>query len=468
MSRKTANGFGAQSYWNRPTKGRQRKLTPKFITNTRKAKQTTVNPPSRSPSPTPSQSPSQSSKITIVSPSRSAPQMPTMSKEEENDEKDEKSIVKLMKSTLPQFSNEVDWEMAIFELSLVLDRIWPHKDEMDITHYMTSSSHRRSFSGDMEDRADRLIYFALTLSAKKDSYAKTQILASCHKDAVPCVMKNEGKKLYQMFHSSFTMTNLHQASLPTVRAEFYSIRQKENESILKYSSRVDTIVSTMAKLGERISPGAWIYALGNGLRDEFKVSKKGILYSEDGYGTVMSVKLKLLSEEAVLQSTSKKDSISNLLKETEKSDEIAMASLTVAEKKKKSSTKTPDDSPEPALLIKGKGGKGSSKGKGNLKGRWREPQWDSTWTDWGSTARSFEPHYSPWTPSSKGKGKGKDLGKITPDKGFDPRALWCDIHQKYGHSTDWCFDNPHRTGGLPPSTEGPWCSTCNRSGHTAD
>ena len=118
MSRKTANGFGAQSYWNRPSKGRQRKLTPKFITNTQKAKQTTVNPPSRSPSPTPSQSPFQSSKITIVSPSHSVPKMPTMSKEEENDEKDEKSIAKLMKSTLPQFSNEVDWEMAIFELGL--------------------------------------------------------------------------------------------------------------------------------------------------------------------------------------------------------------------------------------------------------------------------------------------------------------------------------------------------------------
>jgi hypothetical protein len=155
--------------------------------------------------------------------------------------------------------------MAIFELSLVLDRVWPHKDEMDIMDYMTSTSYHRSYSSDMEDRADRLIYFALTMAAKKDSYAKLQIRASCYKDAVPCVMKNEGKKLYQMFQALFTMTNLHQASLPTVRAEFYSIFQKENESILKYSSRVDIIVSTMAKLCERVSTGAWIYALGNGL-----------------------------------------------------------------------------------------------------------------------------------------------------------------------------------------------------------
>ena len=98
----------------------------------------------------------------------------------------------------------------------------------------------------------------------------------------------------------FTMTNLHQASLPTVRAEFYAISQRENESILKYTARVDVIVATMAKLGERISTGAWIYALGNGLRPEFKESKDGILYSKDGYNTVLKVKTKLQNEEAVL------------------------------------------------------------------------------------------------------------------------------------------------------------------------
>jgi hypothetical protein len=87
-----------------------------------------------------------------------------------------------------------------------VDRIWPHKDEMDIMNYMTFFTYRASLSGDMEERADRLIYFALTMSAKKDSYPKMQILASCHKDAVPCVMKNEGKKLFQMFQALFTMT----------------------------------------------------------------------------------------------------------------------------------------------------------------------------------------------------------------------------------------------------------------------
>ena len=256
---KSNNGFGEQTYWNRPALGRNRKLPTKYPRIKAKAKAARVKTPSRSPSPTPSQTPSRtpshiSNASTIVSPSRSARNPHQMSQEEENDDKDEKSIVKLMKSTLPTFSNETDWEMAIFELGLVLDRIWPHKDEMDIMEYMTSHTHRQSRSGDMESRADRFIYFALTTSAKKNSYAKMQILASCHKDAVPCVLKNEGKKLYQMFQSIFTMTNLHQASLPTVRAEFYAISQKEHEIILAYSSQVDIVVSTMAKLGEPYLP----------------------------------------------------------------------------------------------------------------------------------------------------------------------------------------------------------------------
>ena len=130
---KTDNEFGAQTFWNRPPQGRQRKLPLKYPNKLKpKVKQAKVSPPSRSPSPTASQTPSQSSKVTIVSPSRSTPKMPPMSKEEENDEKDEKSIAKLMKSNLPKFSNEIDWEMAVFELGLLLDRIWPHKDEMDL------------------------------------------------------------------------------------------------------------------------------------------------------------------------------------------------------------------------------------------------------------------------------------------------------------------------------------------------
>ncbi len=119
------------------------------------------------------------------------------------------------------------------------------------------------------------------------------------------------------------MTNLHQASLPTVRVEFYAIIQGEKETVLAYTSRVDIIVATLAKLGERVSTGAWIYALGNGLRAEYKESKDGILYNKLGFDTVMSVKTKLLGEEAILTSKNKKANA--LVKANkEKDDEIAL------------------------------------------------------------------------------------------------------------------------------------------------
>ncbi len=213
--------------------------------------------------------------------------------------KDDKAMVKLMKSTLPQFSNEHDWEMAAFELTLVLDRVWPHKQALDISEYLrTTYPH---FDKDMGKRADSMIYFALTLSAKKDSFAKLQIMVASHPKAIPCVLPNEGKKLFQMFQAHFTMTIHHTANLPSMRKQFHDITQTDAETVLKYTSRVDIIVATMAKLGEQVPPGAWIYALGNGLRAEYTDTKDGILYSKDGYENVLSVKSKILSEEAILK-----------------------------------------------------------------------------------------------------------------------------------------------------------------------
>jgi hypothetical protein len=188
---KTDNEFWAQTYWNRPMKGRQRTLASKYAslslkpTTKSKATAVKVQKSSRSPSPvgfktkSPPRSPSpslsnRSSVSTVVSPHRSAHNVAHKSKEEKNDDKDEKSIFKIMKSKLLQFSNEADWEIAIFELGLVLDRVWPHADELDIADYMTSTFHHRSTSGDMKKRADRLIYFALTMASKKDSFAKLQ------------------------------------------------------------------------------------------------------------------------------------------------------------------------------------------------------------------------------------------------------------------------------------------------------
>jgi len=394
------------------------------------------------------------------------------------DAKDDKAIQKIMKSKLPTFSDEKDWEAAIFEIKLILARVWPHKEDMDITDYMTNSTYRRTHTEDLETRADHLIYYALTMSAKKDSYAKLQILSASHRNAIPCVMVNEGKKLFLLFEGQFTMTNLHQASLPTVRVEFYAIIQGEKETVLAYTSRVDIIVATLAKLGERVSTGAWIYALGNGLRAEYKESKDGILYNKPGFDTVMSVKTKILSEEAVLISKNKKANA--LVKANkEKDDEIALK-LQELKSPSDKQTKETNEPKDKALMIKGKGGKGQ-KGKGGTKGynTWNDSsQWPTQWSS--SDATSTASYANNWTPPAKGQWRLSDVATpvspsnhwTQPTKGkgngkpkVDPSTLWCDIHQDYGHSTDWCFDNPNRTGGPPLPASRRWCDSCNTFGH---
>jgi hypothetical protein len=242
---------------------------------------------------------------------------------------------------------------------------------MDIVEYLTTSYYHKShLTRDMETRADNLIYYVLTMSAEKDSYAKLQILAACHRDAIPCVMVNEGKKLYQLFQSQFTMTTFHQASLPTVRMEFYAISQSPTETILTYTSRVDIIVSTLAKLGEKVSTGAWIYALGNGLRPEYKECKDGILYNKPGFDNVLSVKTKLLSEEAIIKSKMKKESDQTRATKVVE-DEIALK----LRETKLSPEKTIKDPADKALMFKGKGSKGGPNDRKQGKGRqWNEPE----------------------------------------------------------------------------------------------
>ena len=42
------------------------------------------------------------------------------------------------------------------------------------------------------DKADKIIYHALVTAAKRDSFARKQIMAARHDDAVPQVKRNEG------------------------------------------------------------------------------------------------------------------------------------------------------------------------------------------------------------------------------------------------------------------------------------
>jgi len=191
------------------------------------------------------------------------------------------------------------------------------------------------------------------------------------------------------------MTNLHQASLPTMRAAFHAITQKEHETILAYTSRVDVIVATLAKLGEKVSTGLWIFTLGNGLRPDFKKCKDGILYNEKGFDSVLSVKQLLISEEAVLisqnkqhhqQAISKKtsdDEIALKLQETKISKQIIKSAAKEAKDKADSASKDKADKDKIAvdnalLFIKGKGGKGQPKGRDNSWNAWNENdlQWN--------------------------------------------------------------------------------------------
>ncbi len=169
-----------------------------------------------------------------------------------------------------------------------------------------------------------------------------------HQASLPAVMVE-----FYAITLLFTMANLHQASLPAVMVEFYAITQGEKETVMAYTSRVDIIVATLAKLGEKVSTRAWIHALGNGLRPEFKECKDGILYTKTGYSSVMSVKTNLISEEAVL--TSKNKTADDLIKAAKhKDDEIALKlkDLKVSTDKKIKAPKEPNDS---SLMIKGKG-----------------------------------------------------------------------------------------------------------------
>ena len=473
MEPSSLNGFGSETYWNRPTSRTRSNRPSRSLSPSNRASNTRSNsivrnlnptislstatvPPSSTSSTTnddvkvqaqqaqPSTYLQRSPGVSLTSRADMSQRIHMQDRQEELDEKDDKALVKLMKSTLPQFSNEHDWEMAAFELILVLDRVWPHKEALDITKYLKATYPH--FNRDMERRADSLIYFALTLSAKKDSFAKIQIMAASHPTAIPCVLQNEGRKLYQMFQSLFTMTSLHTSNLPSLRKQFYDITQNETETVLAYTSRVDIIVATMAKLGERLSSGAWIHALGNGLRAEFTNTKDGILYSKAEYDTVLSVKSKMASEEAILKDkrvSAKKALISQ--KDTE--DEIAM---TVA-------ALTPKVIPalDQAQIHKGKGGKNGMKGQ-------REWTPADQWTTWQQPPSWTSPVYeNSWTyPSSKGKGKA-------PQK----NTLWCDIHQAYGHSTDWCFNNPNKSGGPPKQPWGSpktpeWCDNHQVYGHS--
>ena len=110
---------------------------------------------------------------------------------QEDDEDYSKSI------KIPVFSDGTEWEAVVFELEVNLEKVWKYSSKMDIVDYLHGVPQRCDFK--YIEKADKMIYYALVTAAKRDSFARKQIMASRHFDAVPRVQRNEGLKLFNLF-----------------------------------------------------------------------------------------------------------------------------------------------------------------------------------------------------------------------------------------------------------------------------
>ena len=172
---------------------------------------------------------------------------------------------------IPQFSDGTDWEAVVFELEVNLEKVWKYENEMDIVDYLNGTQY---CDQKWMDKADKIIYYALVTAAKRDSFARKQIMASRHADAVPQVERNQGLKLFNLFQSMFLNKSKDKANLPTAQAQFYQMKMTSKETAKEYIARVDTAVSDLAMLNEKVSLNSWLFILANGLRPEFAVTKK--------------------------------------------------------------------------------------------------------------------------------------------------------------------------------------------------
>ncbi len=143
-----------------------------------------------------------------------------------DDDKDYKSI------KIPLFSDGSEWEEVVFELEVNLERIWKYQSELDIIDYLNGVK----FLCDKKyvDKAEKMIYYMIVTAAKRDSFARKQIMAARDPDAVPRVEQNEGLKLFDMFQTTFMTKTKHQANLPTAQADFYSMKMTAKESAKQY------------------------------------------------------------------------------------------------------------------------------------------------------------------------------------------------------------------------------------------
>ena len=209
--------------------------------------------------------------------------------------RDDESEYKSIK--IPQFSDGEDWDAVVFELEVNLEKFWKHQNDLDIVEYLNGRP--QYCDQKFLDKADKLIYYALVTAAKRDSFARKQIMASRHANAVPQVQRNEGLKLFNLFQDIFMNKSKSQANLPNALSTFNQMKMTAKESAKEYISRVDSAVSNLALLNEKVSVNSWLFILANGLRPEFVVTRKGVLFSENGFGSIMEVKNKIMQEETV-------------------------------------------------------------------------------------------------------------------------------------------------------------------------
>jgi hypothetical protein len=198
---------------------------------------------------------------------------------------------------IPPFSDCTEWEAVVFELEVNLEKVWKHQKDMDIVYIYIGVP--QTCAKEFMEKADKIIYYALVTAAKRDSYARKQIMASRHADAVPQVERNQGLKLFNMFQDIFLNKSKIQANLPNALLNFNQMKMTTKESANEYISRVDLVVSDLALLNEKGSVNSWLFILANGLRPEFVVTRKGVLFMENGYGSIMEVKNKILQEETI-------------------------------------------------------------------------------------------------------------------------------------------------------------------------
>jgi len=264
------------------------------------SKRSTSKAHSRSPTPTlrgsKSRSKSRSNSPPALSSTKANAQFEKaflkMFKSSMDDEEDYKSI------KLPVFSDGSEWEAVVFELKINLEKVWKHSKEMDIVDYLEGIQQKCTI--DYIKKADKIIYHAIVTAAKRESFARKQIMAAEHDDAVPQIKRNEGLKLFNLFQSIFLNKSKDQANLPNAQKEFFTSKMKKGESAKDYISRVDKAVSDLAILNEKVTTNSWLFIMANGLLPEFKKCRDGVLFSEPDFDTIVKLKAKIMKEETVL------------------------------------------------------------------------------------------------------------------------------------------------------------------------